>query len=114
MLGRIRELALAGPGWDGADGQKPTEAAIEDAERFVRSLPGDGLAAPVITLANDGEINFLWRHEGNSIDLGFHGTGTFSYYARARDGGELFGDDVAAASGLPPGLLSLLRVPAAA
>ena len=52
----------------------------------------------------------MGTHEGGvHIDLGFYGTGTFSYYARGSDGREYFGDDLFASRPLPADLEFLLR-----
>lgn len=92
--------------WPG--GEFPDDVAFRDAGAFVNRLPFPLAALPHISLADDGEVNFAWD-DGLHIDLGFYGTGTFSYYARSADGREHFGDDVPADSALPPVLESLLR-----
>ena len=50
-----------------------------------------------IGLANDGEINFIWRRgdfvTGLVLDLGFCEYGEGSYYARLPDGTEFYEDD---------------------
>ena len=65
-------------------------------------------AAPHISLADDGEVNFAWAQEGMLIDLGFYGTGTYSYYARGREGDERLGDDISVMTSLPEELRVLL------
>ncbi len=64
--------------------------------------------APHISLADDGEVNFTWSQGGVWIDLGFYGTGTFSYYARDEEGKEMFGDDMPVMSPFPDDLRTLL------
>ena len=92
--------------WPGADW--PEEAAFQDAQKFAERLPETMKARPHISLADDGEINFAWTREGMLIDLGFYGTGTYSYYARDKEGEELFGDDISASSPIPKELAALL------
>ena len=93
--------------WPG--GEFPDNAAFRDAAAFVNRLPFPLAALPHISLADDGEVNFAWDGDGLHIDLGFYGTGTFSYYARGADGQEYYGDDLPADSTLPSALESLLR-----
>ncbi len=65
---------------------------------------------PEISLANDGEINFLWESDGAYVDLGFYGSGTYSYFARGGSGREVRGEDVPASSGLPIEIVELFSV----
>ncbi len=92
--------------WPGAD--LPAEQAFRDAVSFTERLPVSLVATPHISLADDGEVNFSWSTNGIRIDLGFYGTGAFSYYARDKDGNELFGDDVSVTSSLPKHLVELM------
>ena len=85
--------------WPGADW--PTEEAFQNAGKFTERLPGTMKAAPYISLADDGEVNFAWTRDGMLIDLGFYGTGAYSFYARGRDGDEWFGDDISVMATLP-------------
>ena len=92
--------------WPGADW--PTEKAFQDAGKFTERLPGTMRVAPYISLADDGEVNFAWSQEGMLIDLGFYGSGTYSFYARGHDGEKWFGDDISVLSPLPKELRALL------
>ena len=92
--------------WPGTDW--PTEAAFQDAGRFADGLPQTMRIAPHISLADDGEVNFAWSRDGMRIDLGFYGTGAYSFYARDREGEEWFGDDISVTSPLPKELAALL------
>lgn len=92
--------------WPGADW--PTKEAFEDAWQFTKQLPEDLRQLPHISLADDGEVNFAWSGDVIHVDLGFYGTGTYSYYGRDSDGREVFGDDVSVTSSLPEELASLL------
>lgn len=92
--------------WPNADW--PTFTAFDDAWQFTNRLPSNLKGLPHISLADDGEVNFSWSGGAIHIDLGFYGTGTFSYYGRDSDGKEFFGDDIPVTSSLPEDLASLL------
>ena len=86
----------------------PRPQAFADARTFIRAWNKMPMPAPHLTLADDGEINFYWGEDGIHIDLGFYGTGAYSYYAHGK-GEERFSDNnVPASSGLPVELLGLL------
>ena len=87
----------------------PSEAAFVDALSFTEKLPTHLKEMPHISLADDGEVNFTWTRNKLHIDLGFYGTGVFSYYARDENGRELFGDDIPAKGRLPQELTALLN-----
>ncbi len=89
--------------------EAPDDAAFRDARVFFDRLPFPLVALPHISLADDGEMNFVWDCGSVHIDLGFYGTGTFSYYARGTNGQEYYGDDVLGRHPLPVALASLLR-----
>ena len=86
----------------------PTDQAFNDAYTFIEYLPLSPIPAPEVSLADDGEINFLWKNESIYIDLGFYGTGTYSYFARGKDGQSILGENVSALRGLPDKLKALL------
>ncbi len=69
-----------------------------DAVSFAERLPVQMRVRPHISLADDGEVNFSWSQDGIWIDLGFYGTGTYSFYARDKSGQEWSGDDIPATS----------------
>ena len=89
-----------------ADSQKP--AAFTDAETFTGQLPSPLSEMPHISLADDGELNFAWNGGPIYIDLGFYGTGTYSFFARDRQGRKHYGDDVPASGPIPDNLMQLL------
>ena len=62
----------------------PSGRAFEDARTFIHALPVSSIPLPHLSFADDGEINFLWNQDGIHIDLGFYGTGTYSYFARGK------------------------------
>lgn len=109
MLARIRQLGTYSHGWDGAEGKAPSHAAVTDAERFTRILMRDDVYAPHISLATDGEINFLWMLPHLRLDLGFYGDGTYSYYGKTAAGDEFLVDDASVCTPLPAQLLQLIR-----
>lgn len=90
-------------------GKAARPEAIEEAEAFARALPLEEIYTPYISLAADGEINFFWDRYGLRIDLGFYGTGVYSYYIRLGNGQEYFGDDIAISDEIPGELLSALQ-----
>ncbi len=90
----------------GADSPKP--AAFTDAETFTGQLPSPLSEMPHISLADDGELNLAWNGGPIYIDLGFYGTGTYSYFARDRQGRKHYGDDVPASGPIPDNLMQLL------
>ena len=90
-------------------GEFPNDAAFRDAKAFIDWLPFPLVDLPHVSLADDGEVNFAWDDGGLHIDLGFYGTGTFSYYAREPNGREYYGDDVSVSHPLPADLESFLR-----
>ena len=102
---RLEEIKNRDP-WPGADPPKP--AAFNDAKAFVGSLPTPMKAMPHISLAHDGELNFAWDGGPVYIDLGFYGTGTYSYFARDGQGRKYHGDDVPARDPLPHDLKKAL------
>ena len=87
----------------------PDERAFDDAVMFARAWSSDTIRIPDVGLADDGEVNFLWKGADVHVDLGFYGDGTFSYYARDGDGKEYTDDDVPACVGLPTDLLAILK-----
>lgn len=86
----------------------PTTQAFRDARLFVCRSTLSALPTPTIVLADDGEINFLWSDDGVHVDLGFYGTGTYSYFARGYEGQRIHGEDVPASEGLSSEIIELL------
>ena len=88
--------------------EPPASAAFIDAEAFAEELTVPIMALPHISLAHDGEINFAWNGGPIYIDLGFYGTGTYSYFARDDQGQKYHGDDIPAKGPIPDGLKRVL------
>ena len=88
--------------------EPPAPAAFIDAEAFAEHLPNPLTTMPHISLADDGELNFAWNGGPIYVDLGFYGTGTYSYFARDGQGRKYHGDDVPAKEPIPDGLKLVL------
>lgn len=108
LLERLAELRSTPVCDRWPDADWPFEAAFQDAGKFTERLPGSMRVRPHISLADDGEVNFSWSQDAIQIDLGFYGTGTFSFFARDSSGNEWFGDDIPVQSPLPAELRILL------
>ena len=107
LLRRLADLYSTPESNRWPDADWPTKAAFEDAWEFTARLPMPLKELPHISLANDGEVNFAWSGSTTHIDLGFYGTGTFSYYGRDSHGREALGDDIPVTYPLPDDLTSL-------
>ena len=110
MLARLESLRhkSADERWPGAIW--PRDRAFDSARSFIESLPERLSAVADIGLADDGEINFLWKTESVHVDLGFHDEGSCSYFARNRAGREFLVDDFVSNQGLPPEIENPLTV----
>ena len=110
MMVRLEALrqTSADERWPGA--VWPSDRAFDAARAFIDSLPDELSSVPDIGVADDGEINFLWKSEGVHVDLGFHDEGSCSYFARDRKGNEFLADDYPSDRGLPPEISALLTV----
>ena len=108
LLQRLADLYSTPEGERWPDADWPTSEAFRDAWEFTTQLLLPLKELPHISLADDGEVNFAWSGGAIHIDLGFYGTGTYSYYGRDSDGSEYFGDEISVTSPLPEDLASLL------
>ena len=95
---RLKELRCRSPM---PDTEPPDPAAFTDAEAFVERMPRPLRATPHISLAGDGELNFAWNGDRMYVDLGFYGTGSYSFFARDPEGRKYHGDDVPAGNQYP-------------
>lgn len=102
---RLKELRCNG---HIPDAEPPAPVAFTDAEAFVERLSMPLRVAPYIALAGDGELNFAWNGNGIYVDLGFYGTGTYSFFAIDQDGRQHHGDDVPAGGPIPESLKQIL------
>lgn len=110
LVQRLADLSSTPEKQRWPDADWPTKEAFEDALQFTKQLSEDLEELPHISLADDGEVNFAWTSGAIYVDLGFYGTGAYSYYGRDGDGLESFGDDISVTSTLPGELTSLLSV----
>ncbi|MBK5345131.1 hypothetical protein JFU48_27720 [Pseudomonas sp. TH49] len=89
-------------GWAGYESRKPDERSICEAEEFaLRILTAPSIIEPIISPATDGEVSFFWETSHITLDLGFYGDGSFSFYAKTEDGEEFFGDNYSIDAELP-------------
>ena len=109
VLARLGQLRSAPQSEQPPWVERPEDRAFADAEEFVTAWRPVEIQMPDVGLADDGEVNFLWKGPELHVDLGFYGDGTFSYFARDGDGVRYADDDVVAGLGLPPDLLALLK-----
>ncbi len=86
----------------------PVKRAFEDARAFITELPLAYIPEPEIRFADDGEINFLWTSKNVHIDLGFYGTGTYSYFGCNGEGQEIQDEAVLASDGLALAIKNML------
>ncbi len=89
----------------------PDAQAFKDAEIFARKLPLNEIPVPDVGLADDGEVNFLWKQGDVHVDLGFYGTGAYSYFAQGEDGRSHEGEEISASEGLPREIVALFTTP---
>lgn len=106
-IARIREIGTYLDGWDDANGKAASKQAINDAENFIRQL-FPYVKEPIITLAADGEINFLWILPDFRLDLGVYGDGSYSYYGKTSSGEEFIVDENSLDEKLPEKIMAFI------
>lgn len=110
IIKHIRQVATYQVGWDGPESVGPTVSTVKQAIAFAQQLQALGeIAQPYVSLANDGEINFYWKTPRLALDLGFTGTGQYSYYGETPDGVEFAEDGADIGRPLPSDLIAVLR-----
>jgi len=67
--------------WDGYGAVQPSIDAVLDAVAFLVMRPRD-VPLPFPQIASDGEVGLYWRTGEIHVEVGFHGDGDLSYYAR--------------------------------
>ena len=112
ILARIRAIGSYLDGWDDNNGRPATQQSISDAENFMWKL-FPTVKEPFITLASDGEINFLWILPNFRLDLGIYGDGSYSYYGKTSGGEEFIADETPIDENLPEEILALITNKAA-
>jgi len=110
MIRRIRDLGEYKDGWAGEQTIGPSKKASDDAERFAWSLDLSNAYSPFISPGKDGEINFWWNNNGEWVDLGMFGDGTYSYYAKLPNGQEYIADSVPVSQALPIEILEAIKI----
>ena len=109
VIARVRSMGTYVNDWNGPGTSAPTHAAVEEAESFVRYLFSLGsIMPPYISASGDGEIDFYWKQNGFTFDLGFVGDGTYSYYAHLPNGQEIIEDEAALGEHLPQAIVDLI------
>ena len=83
----------------------PSERAFDDAYEFIQNIPLSQVFSPLISLADDGEINFFWNVDGIYVDLGFYGDGQCSYFAQSKFGQKVYSNAFPTSEGFPPDIL---------
>lgn len=112
IITKIREIGMLDDGWHREDSVGATSTAVDEAERFARSIDWRHHAVPAVSLTEDGEINLLWQTEALYLDLGFVGDGTYTFYGKSSDGQTFLGDDLPIGDPLPGDLRALMSIPA--
>lgn len=109
VIARIRDLGTYANDWNGPGTLAPTHATIEDAESFTCYLFSLGpIMTPHICASGDGAIDFYWKQNGFTLDLGFAGDGSYSYYANLPNGQEMIEDEAALNEHLPQSIVDLI------
>ena len=103
----IESYAKLEPDWDGHGGRAPARADIDNAVDFLMSLRGGDIPRPMV--AGDGDVGFTWRTESAYLEIGFCDEGQISFYGKAPDGGEAWGDNDYAKDGVSAKLRELLE-----
>lgn len=105
---RIRAFTGLDAGWKGPGSIPVPQAAIDDAELFTLAvMKHDTIEPDFVGAAADGELMITWRAPNLFIDVGFHGSGTYSVYADI-SGNEHLEDDRSANQPLPAHVLKVL------
>ena len=109
LLAQLKEFKKTSVEERWPDATWPSVQAFRDAEIFIRKLPLDSIPMPNIGLADDGEVNFLWDHDGVHVDLGFYGTGSYSYFACGKTGNKIYAEDALVSDDFPGEILALFK-----
>lgn len=91
--GQLARISGFTSGWNGRESIGASHQTIDEVREFSNLLFVQNVKLPIVSLADDGEINFYWNFDGKILDLGFFGDGFYSYYFKDGEGRELFADD---------------------
>jgi hypothetical protein len=107
VIATLRSYKSLPPDWDGYGADAPAETAIEDAVRFVGTLP-ENLPPPIPMVSGSGEVGLFWKGGGAYVDVGFMGDGRVAYLAQYPGRPDVSAPDAPLHE--PPGeLLDILR-----
>ena len=109
LLAQLEEIEQTPEEERWPDATWPTSQAFRDAEIFISKLPLDSIPMPDMGLADDGEVNFLWKEGGVHVDLGFYGTGSYSYFACGKTGNKIYAEDALVSDDFPGDILVLFK-----
>ena len=107
LLDKIRKYSSYEANWDGYGGAAASSQAIRDVTAFVRQLPFD-TKQPKPQLSGDGGISLIWELPDLFIDAGFYGDGKLAFFVNSKNNGELFGQEIPVAKGIPHAIISTL------
>lgn len=79
-------------GWDGDKGLPPSREMVSDVLCFLDEMIND-MNLPKPMLAIDGEISLHWGNAKAHLDVVFVGNGTYSYFAKDKQGNKYYIDD---------------------
>ena len=66
---------------------------------------GRQVFSPLISLADDGEINSFWNVDDIYVDLDFYGNGQCSYFAQSKFGQKVYSNAFHTSEGFSPDIL---------
>lgn len=112
IIQRTRELGAFPAGWHNEGSRPASSKAVEEAERFIRSIDWKVTHRPTVALAEDGELNFVWSDAERHLDIGFVGDGTYFYYGRSVVGTSYNEDAAPVGTPLPDAVADLIRIDA--
>ena len=84
----------------------PSEQAFSDAYDFILNIPLSQISSPIVSLADDGEVNFFWNVDDIYVDLGFYGDGQCSYFAQSKTGKKVYSNAFPTSEGFPSEILN--------
>lgn len=109
-LSKLEGLKQLENGWAGYESKKPDLRSLSEAAAFASRIFSAGhIIEPIISPATDGEISFYWENSYVTLDLGFYGDGSYSFYAKTEDGEEFFGDHYSLDEALPQKIFERLQ-----
>ena len=85
-------------------------SAVKNSTRFFKTLRAQLRAAPlpIVTMAGDGEVMFVWRGFPFYLSISFFDDGTLSLYGEEATGEEYFLDNIPAGSTIPEAIRSVI------